>query len=720
MNHRPTIAGARALVAAEIDAYDQTVHRFLDGRVPEHVFLETRLRFGIYGQRQDGVHMIRSKLPLGLQAPDQLEAFADLTERFSGGTAHLTTRQDIQVHFVRLTETPALLRVLDDARLTSREACGNVVRNVTASPLAGVAPGEVFDPTAAGMALAEFLLRLPDGQSLGRKFKIELAGSADPRFDRTAYHDLGLTAVVRDDARGFHVKVGGGLGAIAHEAVELAPFVPEAELLPLAQAVLRVFARHGEKQKRARARLKFLVADWGIARFREAVVAERAALADDPRWTAWIGGDDASADRPLHPPGGEVGLTTDAEARWLRTNVVAQAVDGYAAVQVRVPQGDLTPAQLRGVAALLREHTGDTLRIGADQSLWIRHVPVARLLAVREALVALGLGQDGAGGLADPVTCPGADTCKLGITSPRSLARQIQGRLDGLAQDPRLERLRIHVSGCPNGCATHHVADIGLFGAARTVHGVTAPHFMLVLGGLPGGTDRVTPGAGFGTVVTKLPAARVGEAVERLARLYLAEAGADEVFGRFVSAVGRDRIKALLQDLGELAPPDEAPELYLEHGHTGPFQVVRGTGECAGSIALQADLLLVEADREVDAAGDLLAAGAPPEAVSAAARRAMRTAARALLSTQGEWTVSEEGLLEAYRERIYAAGLVFEGVGHYLLATEAAPVVDGDRLRRRVQEAALLVEEAHSVVGRISNPAPKERVARLAQPEGAA
>jgi hypothetical protein len=187
-----------------------------------------------------------------------------------------------------------------------------------------------------------------------------------------------------------------------------------------------------------------------------------------------------------------------------------------------------------------------------------------------------------------------------------------------------------------------------------------------------------------------------------------------------VKAVGRDRIKALLEDLGDLPPPSEAPELYLEHGQTGPFQVVRGTGECAGSIALQADLLLVEADRAVDHAGDLLAAGAGAGAVSAAALAAMRTAARALLSTQGAWTVAEDALIPAYRERIYAAGLVFEGVGHYLLAADAEPEVDGDRLRRRVQEAALLVEEAHSVVGRISNPAPKERVARLAAPEGAA
>ncbi len=265
--HRPSIV-ATPEAAASIDSFQSNLGRFLDGKVPDASFLEYRLRHGVYGQRQDGVHMMRSKLPLGLLDPEQLDAFADLTEAYAAGIAHLTTRQDIQVHFVPLSSTPELMRVLARAEMTSREACGNVVRNVCASEVAGVEPGEAFDVTPYGMALAAFLLQHPDGQSLGRKFKVSLAGSFDPRFNLAAIHDLGATAVLRDGQRGFHVRVGGGLGAVPHEAPVLTEFLPVDELLPLAQVLLRLFARHGEKEKRARARLKFLVAQWGIERFR--------------------------------------------------------------------------------------------------------------------------------------------------------------------------------------------------------------------------------------------------------------------------------------------------------------------------------------------------------------------------------------------------------------------------------------------------------------------
>lgn len=705
---RPSIAGTIDAVTRELDDYAVSIERFRQGRVPEHVFLESRLRHGIYGQRQDGVHMMRSKLPLGLLSPEQLDAFADLTETYSVGVAHLTTRQDIQVHFITLEGSVDVMRVLASADMTSREACGNVVRNVTAGPLSGVERDELFDVTPYGVALAQQLLRLPDGQSLGRKFKITLHGTDDRRFDTTALHDLGLRAAVRDGRRGFYVVVGGGLGAVPHEAQLHHEFLPAEELFPYAQAVLRVFSAHGEKKKRARARLKFLVADWGIDKFRAEVAAVQATLPPDPRWTAALDPDQTWTDRPLHPPGAALPAPRDAdEAAWLRTNLYHQRQPGYVAVQVRVPRGDLVPAQLRGLASLLRAHVGDTLRIGDDQSLWIRWVPLDRVLIVRDALTALGLGQARAGGLGDTVTCPGADTCKLGITTPRALARQMQDELDALAQEPRLEALRIHVSGCPNACARHHIGDIGLFGAARTIEGVTAPHYMLLLGGLAGGAHDEAPGDGFGTTILKLPAARVGEAVKRLTRLYLDEADGAEAFGRFARRLGRQRLKALLDDLTDIPPPSVAPELYVEHGQTAAFKVVRGTGECAGAVVLAGDLLLMEADREADAATAALSTSAPTEVVRGHALRAFDLAGRALLSTQGVLDVSPEQLVPTFRSAIYDAGVVYEGVAHHLLQalTEPSEAVVGDRLRRLVVEAGLFVEEAHSVLARLQNPA---------------
>lgn len=706
---RPSVAGDHDAVRVEVDDYANIVQRFRDGRVSEHVFLENRLRYGVYGQRQDGVHMMRSKLPLGLISPEQMDAFADIAERYGNGVSHLTTRQDIQVHFITLETSVDVMRVLDAADMTSREACGNVVRNVCAAPLAGVERGEPFDVTPYGFAAARFLLRIPDGQSLGRKFKMTLAGTEDRLHNLGQIHDVGLTAKIRDGQRGFHVVVGGGLGAVAHEAKVFAEFLPEAELLPTLRAIVKIFALHGEKQKRARARLKFLVADWGLEKFRDVVLAERATFAPDPAWTELLTVDDVYVDHPNFEPGGETPAPRDADdARWLRTNVHAQKQDGYVAVQVRVPQGDLSPQQLRGLATVLREHVGDTTRIGPDQSLWIRGVRPDRLLALRDGLTALGLGSAQAGGLGDTVTCPGADTCKLGITTPRSLAKQMQAELDELAQHPRLERLRIHVSGCPNACAQHHIGDIGLFGAARTIDGVTAPHFMLLLNGLLGGKSTDVSGDGFGTTVLKLPAHNVGKAVRRLTDAYLADAPEGEPFGLFTRRVGRAKIKAMLEDLADLPPPSVAPELYVEFGkERAAFKVVRGVGECAGAVVLQGDLLLMDADQLSDDATALFDVGGDKATIQAKALAAYDKASRALLSTQSLYDVPADQVVPLFRAHFYDVGKIFEGVGHYYLAatSEDPAAITHDRLRRLVVEAGLFVEEAHSIVGRLTNPA---------------
>lgn len=700
---RPSIAGSHDFVRAELVELRASIERFRQGKIPDAVFLEHRLRFGIYGQRQDGVHMLRSKLPLGLIGPDQLEAFADIAERFGHGVAHLTTRQDIQVHFVTLEQTPDLLDVLDQANMTAREACGNVVRNVTASPLAGVQADEVFDVTPYGAALAEFLLRHPDGQSLGRKFKITLAGSDDPAWNLSLIHDLGLTARVdQAGGHGFHVLVGGGLGAVPHEAQVLTEFLPVAELLPTTLAIIRLFGRFGEKKKRARARLKFLVAEWGIERFRAAVAQERAELGD--RVAPLALELEAWADVPLHAPSplppGEL-LAED--LGWLQTNTLPQRQPGYRAVRVRVPRGDLSPAQLRGLAGLLREHCGDTARIGPDQSLLLRWVPEARLLQVRDALSALELGQAHAAGVADPVTCPGADTCKLGITSPRAAARHMGGVLDELAADSRLRGLRIHISGCPNSCAQHQIADIGFYGAARTVQGAASPHYTVLLGGMVGGRGEGELGSGFGTPVTKVPAARMGEAVRLLTGAYVEHRQGEEPFGAFARRMGRRFFKDRLEPVTAMASLEEAPELYREPGQEEPFVVKRGVGECAGAVVDLSDLLMADADRYADQAVDLLEAAQAPAPIREAALQAFRHAARALLATEGFQNPADFDLVTLFEVLWQETGRIPEGVGHYFLqaSREPAQEVHGDRLRRLVVESTLFVDEAHTILSRL-------------------
>ncbi len=706
---RPNIAGESTSVRSEIEGFRGDLARYESGKISSTVFLENRLRFGVYGQRQDGAHMMRSKIPLGLLSATQLEVFADVAERFGNGNAHLTTRQGIQTHFVRLSETPDFMHTLNSQNMTAREACGNVVRNITASPIAGVSPTEAFDVTPYGMALAQFLLRHPDAQSLGRKIKVTLSGDHDPRFNLGAFHDIGLTAVIRDGVRGFELLVGGGLGPVPHEALLYSDFVPAREIFPISVAILRIFGVHGEKKNRARARLKFLVAKWGIERFRQEIAAERENIADDPRWDDLIS--EAAIATWTDAPSFDAGPhfpepNNDAEKRWLRTNVIRQRQEGYATVVVRVPRGDLNPEELRSLAAVLRGVAGeDTLRIGLDQSLFIRWVPLDKLLATREALVAIGLGQAGAGGFGDTVTCPGADTCKLGITSPRALGRAIQETLDRLAVDERLERLRIHVSGCPNSCAQTQIADIGWFGATRSVAGVSSPHYMLVLGGRAGAAPvpNGEVGSGFGNIITKIPAFRVADATTVLVELYLEEGRDNELFGDVCRRIGFPHIKKLLAEFRTMPKPEEAPWAFREPGSEDAFAVVRGVGECAGEPVGRSDLLLTDAERESDAAVELLEEGGEAAQVAVHAHKALELAARALLSTEHKNDLTSEEVAAEFRSSFYDGGRIFEGVGHYFLSAQGEDPdgVSGDRVRRLAVEAGLFVEEANSIIARM-------------------
>ena len=563
-----------AQMAEELDTFAMEIDLRRQGKVDEKVFAETRLRRGAYGQRydngqrNDGVEtrqlafpgdaetkgpntiwdapgMQRIKIPYGGMTPDQLEVMAELAEEYSDGIAHITTRQDFQLHFVHIEDATALMRRLAAVGITTREACGNSVRNVTGCPFAGVCADEAFDVSPYADALTQFLLGHPDAQNFGRKFKPSFSGCHQHSCGLAAMHDMGMTAVTREvdgeTKRGFRVVVGGGLGTVPYQAKVFDEFMAPEELLPIAQAISKVFAKHGEKKVRSRARIKFLVANWGIEKFREAVLEERAKLDDDPRWTELLEGAEGEQETGLNPPGELPEPNGDVEfGHWLKTNIRPQRQAGYFTATVALPLGDMTADQLRSLADIARKFTNGTIRTTVEQNFVIRWVSGTDVPALHQALVAAGIGEPGAGAILDIVSCPGTDTCKLGISSSRGLAAELRKRLSEkfFELDEAIQSLHIKISGCFNSCGQHHVADIGFYGVARGVRGFKVPHFQVVLGG------QWEENAGsYGLPIVAIPSKRIPDAVERITGFYLKSREKDERFIDFVKRVGKTKIR---------------------------------------------------------------------------------------------------------------------------------------------------------------------------------
>jgi sulfite reductase beta subunit-like hemoprotein len=567
--------------AAEIDTFDRFVQDFHAGRVNPDDFKRFRLQHGTYGQRQQDVQMVRVKIPWGGLSAVQLERLADVAERTPRRVGHVTTRQNVQFHFVPLAEVPDIMRSLAEAGLTTREACGNTVRNVTVGHCAGVCAKEAFDPTAYAEAVARFLLRNPMNQNLPRKFKIAFSGCGDDT-GITLIHDIGARAAVRTvngtAVRGFTLLLGGGLGPAPQLAEPLEDFTPATELLPTVAAIVRVFDRHGNRDNRNLARLKFVVKKLGIEAVRTLILREREGLrltmaGKFPAIELWE--EQAPIPRPLN---GAPALAGDpAWERWRRTNVVGQKQPGYVAVHVRLIRGDVTPEQLRALARAAREFGEGGVRTTNQQNILLRWIPDGALPAVYALLAEAGLAEPGAERLVDVTSCPGADTCQLGITSSRglalALAEMIERELPELADD---EAVRIKISGCPNSCGQHHIAGIGLFGGARKFNGEQAPTYQLLLGASFGSGQ-----ARFGKPVARIPAKHVPDAVKTLLTRYRDERQAGEPFAAFVGRVGPERLQALVAPWAELPPRAEAPDKYLDWGADQSFKLETGPGECA-------------------------------------------------------------------------------------------------------------------------------------------
>jgi sulfite reductase beta subunit-like hemoprotein len=533
-----------------------------------------RVRHGIYSLRgKAGQYIIRIRIPAGVLTAEQLDAVAALTEQ-SGweAGAHLTTRQGIEIAGLPAVEIPAALERLEAVGLTTLRTGGPFVRGVVACPFSGVARDEMFDVTPFALATDRYFREHADFQKLPRKIKLSFEGCAHDHV-RSLVSDIGVRAVRHDGAKGFRITVGGGLGASPKTALGLEEFVPAEKVFTLLEAILRVFNRHGYRENRARARLKWLLADWGIEKFREAVRAEMKGA--DTEWQTFCGSLPEIVElKPAAGRGAKSAATAAGFQAWRESNVHQQRQKGFVAVLIRCPLGDLRPEQLRQIADAARKFAGGQ-RTTIEQNILLRWVPETLLPELYQALQCGALAGASAEQLPDITRCVGATACLMAITNPRPAAEAIIGSLEKeLADDASLRQLRIRISGCPNSCGHHHASDIGLFGVSKNFHNRPVPHYALLLGG-------VSSAETFGARVLEIPAWNVAQAVREVVGFFQAERQPAESFSAYVSRVGLSVWKQRLEPLTQVASPAEHPAFYRDLGSTQPFVVGARGGECA-------------------------------------------------------------------------------------------------------------------------------------------
>jgi sulfite reductase beta subunit-like hemoprotein len=579
-------------MAADITKFEEMLAGYQAGRIPEDVFRVFRLNNGIYGQRQGGTsQMVRVKVPYGAMTADQLDLLGSVVESHSRGWGHITTRQNIQFHFVELSDIPEVMWQLASVGLTTREACGDTVRNVQGCHLAGACPFEVLDISPWAEAAYRHFVRNPLAQRLPRKFKINFSG-CDTDCGQAMFNDAGVIATTRtfDDGsveQGFRVYIAGGLGTTPFPALALEDFTSREDLLPTLEAVLRVFEQTGNRDNKLRARMKWVVDQLGIDEVRRRVFAARKLL---PASATWPGGipevvaelGDAPAGVAAGvtptPMGHGVHVTLGAKSpydRWAEANVVRGAANGTVSAYAWCKLGDITGDQFRATAAIVREFDAD-VRVTNRQNFVIRDLTEDQLPALYDRLVAADMAQPGAELVRDVVACPGADTCNLAVTQSRGLAGAIGDALEeaGLAE---VGGVRINISGCTNSCGQHHAADIGFFGAERRAHGQSAPGYQMLLGGYVG-QEQIH----FGQKALRLPAKNAPEAAVRVVRRFTGERQAGETFHSWLERSGGPKgVAAGLKDLDVFPTPEDGPGYYVDYDETGPYAAEIGASECA-------------------------------------------------------------------------------------------------------------------------------------------
>jgi sulfite reductase beta subunit-like hemoprotein len=588
----------------DIDEFVATLERYERGEITPDQWRAFRLVRGTYGQRQAfDAQMLRVKVPQGILTADQLDVLAQVGERYSRRFGHITTRQNIQFHFVKLHDVEPAMRLLADAGITTREACGNSVRNITACPYAGVSATEVFDVSPYAEAVTRFLLRHRLSSTLPRKFKIAFEGCHDDHI-ATAINDLGFFAQIGPDgSRGFRVVAGGGTAIMCKSAGVIHEFVPASETFRVAEAILRVFHRLGDYQHKQRNRLKFLIKTLGWDRwYAEYLTALEACRADGvpeltidpPSQEAAPSWDRSDAPSPgliaarvaAVPPSGP-GITPpivpiyqpgdEAYARWRASNVRPQKQFGYVIATATAPLGDLTSEQMRVIGELARAYGDGAVRVTVDQNLVFRWVPVGDVRELYRRLSAAGLGTPDAATIADVASCPGAESCRLAVTQSRGLGRMLE---EHLRARPDLiaaaDGARIKISGCPNGCGQHHIATIGFQGSVRRLGARPVPQYFVMVGG--GTTEH---GASFARTAAKIPARRLTETVDRLIAMYVRDRQDGESAPAFFQRVDLALVTRELHDLQSLTEADAAPDDFVDLAESAAFAPEVMDGECS-------------------------------------------------------------------------------------------------------------------------------------------
>lgn len=608
------IAGLPDEVREELDLFERQVEDYLAGMTGEIKFQKIRLQMGVYAQRQDGVQMQRIKIPFGGLNSAQLRRLADVSDKYASGFMHLTTRQDVQLYYIQLDTEPNMMRELADVGITTREACGNTVRNVTACHQSGASSTQTFDVTPYAEAFKNFMLRNPICQNMGRKFKVCFEGCHDKDHAGIMIHDFGFRARVKEIdgelKRGFQVYVGGGLGASPSLGHLWTEFMPVEEMIPLSASVIRIFDRFGERKVRMKARMKFLIRKLGMDEFRKKVEEERASLKVDPSWNDYLNNiDETPPETNPNIPSAPEGISEDPLYQaWKDSCVLPHEYQGFNMVNISVHNGDITSDTARALADITEIFSASDIRISISQNLILRWVPTAALPALYLALKEIDLANLGPETFNDITACPGADTCRLGITSAKGLADTLtKGMKNGLGEFSELSKgLSIKISGCPNACAQHVSANIGFQGASLAKEGRNVPaEQVFVGGGLYGDDTRLA------TSIIKVATRNAPKVVKKLLELYRDERNGDEHFDLVMERLGRDRIKAEIKEFAQVPTFEEDPSYYQDWGHEEEkFELQKGVkGECAGATVEEKIPTFSDAEKRIQQAEALLKHG---------------------------------------------------------------------------------------------------------------
>ena len=586
--------------AEESENFAKNVKHFRQKRLSDDEFRRFRLQHGAYGSRlQPNYSMVRIKIPGGQIYPSQLEKIASLAEAFSIGSAHISTRQNIQLHWVQLEDVSEVMSGLADVGLTTREACGNTVRNVMCSHLAGVCPRENFDATPHAKAIARFFIRNPMCQNLPRKFKINFACCEDHGLARIA--DIGLIPLTRDGIRGFQIYLGGGLGAASFIGHLLEDFTPESRLLATCMATIRLFDRHGNRENMARNRMRYLVQDLGWENFQKMVVKERSIVEmTTSTKTAELFDVKSEENESTIPPFSEtktfklpmlrelVSLDSSPYRRWVHSNVIDQKQTGYFTALITLAAGDITSNQLRVLAEVIRNLSLEgSARNTPNQNLAVRYIPVDRLTELHSKLSSIGLANPGALTISSAVGCSGTTSCNLAITNSHRLAKEIEYKFLGLGldTDDSLRDTTIKISGCPNSCGQHEIATIGFFGGASRIGTTMAPTYTMLFGGDSGKFSVLAK------PIMRVPAKRVIDTIRKIIEIYKEDSRSGGSLKEWIDKIVRgegvgkvknvENMKFLLSPLMQLPPADKEPEMYKDYGNDIKFSAKTARGECA-------------------------------------------------------------------------------------------------------------------------------------------